>query len=383
MELSKIKGWGKAKVAELEAKGITCVEELLVIPPPQYAEMIEVDNETANAHFQLARDAYNKERNIKSYFKKGSEYKIEDNKIEKTSTGTKALDKLFMGGIECGATTEIYAEFGCGKTQFCHTMCVRVQLPKDLICPNCNKIYEESNKYYCDDCEIAVKYNKGFVLEEIYLYNRGGLDAKAIWINTEGTFEPSRIKSISESLGLDSNEVLDNISVADAFNSVDQYKILLEVEKLLVKDDSYKLIVVDSATGLFRQDFSGRGMLSERQKYLDNFLTLCNNMAKFHKIAVIWTNQVYTSPMVFYGDPTVAVGGTIIAHKSTYRVYFMKSGKFRIAKMIDSPKDRQTEVMFGLSQSGVVDMDVAVEEEKQRKKEITAAKTEAKKGNID
>jgi len=152
---------------------------------------------------------------------------------------------------------------------------------------------------------------------------------------------------------------------------------------MLVKDKSYKLIVVDSATGLFRQDFSGRGMLSERQKYLDRFLTLCTNMAKLHKVAVLWTNQVYTSPMVFYGDPTVAVGGSIIAHKSTYRVYFMKSGKFRIAKMVDSPKDAQTEVMFGLSKSGVVDMDVAVEEEKKRKKEVIAAKTESKKGNIE
>lgn len=343
MKLSKIKGWGEAKVTELEKKGITCVEELLVIPPPQYAEMTGVDNETANQHFQLARDAYNKERAITSYFKKGSECKIEDDDIERISTGTKALDKLFMGGIECKATTEIYGEFGSGKTQFAHTMCVRVQLPK----------------------------------------NKGGLLGKAIWINTEGTFEPTRIKAICEGLEMNPNIALENILVADALNSVDQYSILLEIEKLLVEDSSYKLIVVDSATGLFRQDFSGRGMLSERQKYLDRFLTLCNNMAKFHKVAVVWTNQVYTSPMVFYGDPTVPVGGTIIAHKSTYRVYFMKSGKFRIAKMVDSPKDSQIEVMFGLSKSGVVDMDVAVEEEKKRKKELTAAKTEAKKGNIE
>jgi len=343
VELTKIKGFGKEKVKELEAKGITCVEELLIIPPPQYAEMIGVDNETANEHFQKARDAYNKEREITSYFKKGSECKIEDDDIERISTGTKALDKLFMGGVECGATTEVYGEFGSGKTQFAHALCVRVQLPKE----------------------------------------QGGLNAKAIWINTEGTFEPTRIEAISESLKLDSGVVLDNILVANAFNSVDQYSILLEIEKKLVEDNSYKLIIVDSATGLFRQDFSGRGMLSERQKYLDKFLTLGTNIAKLHKIAVLWTNQVYNSPMEFYGDPTIPVGGTIIAHKSTYRVYFMKSGKFRIAKMVDSPKDRQTEVMFGLSKSGVVDMDVAVEEEKQRKKEVTAAKTEAKKGNID
>jgi len=48
--------------------------------------------------------------------------KKDDVNIEKITTGTNALDKLFTGGVECGATTEIYGEFGCGKTQFCHTI---------------------------------------------------------------------------------------------------------------------------------------------------------------------------------------------------------------------------------------------------------------------
>jgi len=340
MDLSKIKTFGVAKVKELNDKGITCVEDIIVIPPPQYAEMIGVDNETAIEHFTKAKEAYDKEHKIKSSFKSGTDCEKEDEEIEKITTGTKALDKLFMGGLECGATTEIYAEFGCGKTQFAHTMAVRVQLP----------------------------------IEE------GGLDGKCIWINTEGTFEPKRIRDISKALGLEKDIILNNITVADVINSAEQHKVTLEVQKLLVEDKSIKLIVVDSATGLFREDFPGRGMLSERQKYLSKYLTLCSNIAEVHKVAVLWTNQVYTSPMVFYGDPTVAVGGTVLAHQSTYRVYFSKSGKFRIAKMVDSPKDAQTEVMFGLSKAGVVDMDVAVEEEKLRKKTVTAEKTEAKKG---
>lgn len=342
VELSKIKGFGSAKVSELNKKGILSVEQMLDIPPPQYAEMTGVDNETARSHFTKAKEAMDKEKGIKSKFKSGMDCKSEEDNIEKIKTGSKALDKLFMGGVETSATTEVYGEFGSGKTQFSHTMCVMVQKPIE----------------------------------------QGGLDAKAIWINTEGTFEPSRIISIAEANGLDPEKTLNNILVADALNSVDQHNIMMEIINLLVEDKSYKLIVVDSATGLFKQDYSGLGMLSERQKYLDKFLTLCSNVSKVHKVAVIWTNQIYTAPLTFNGDPTVAVGGSAIAHKSTYRVYFTKSGRFRMAKMVDSPKDAQTEVMFGLSKSGVVDMDVAVEEEDARKKKLTSDKTKAKAGNV-
>lgn len=342
MELTKIKGFGKAKAEELKKKGIEYLEDILVIPPPQYAEIIGADNETAGDHFKKAKEAYDKE-NKTIDFKTGSQCKSVDDNIERITTGTIALDKLFMGGIECGATSEIYGEFGSGKTQFCHTMACRVQLPKE----------------------------------------KGGLEGKVIWVNTEGTFESTRIEAISESLGLDKDKTLDNILVADALNSVEQHEIMLKVSRMLINDKSIKLIIVDSATGLFKQDFSGRAMLSERQKYLDRFLTLCTNITKVHKVAIIWTNQVYISPTVFYGDPTIAVGGTVVSHKSTYRVYFSKSGKFRIAKMVDSPKSGQIEVMFGLSKSGIVDMDIAKEEEDERKKELTEMKKLAKSGKID
>jgi DNA repair protein RadA len=321
--ITKLKGVGGVTTDKYEKSGITTVEQLFVIPPPKVAEMLGVDNPTAIELFRKARALL--KSNI---FINGTEADVEDENIEKISTGTNALDKLFTGGIECGATTEIYGEFGCGKTQFCHTMMVRVQLP----------------------------------VEE------GGLDGKGVWIDTEDTFEPSRIKSISKSLKLDETEVLKNITVAKAYNSADQYMVLQEVEHLIENDPKIKLIIIDSAIGLFRQDYSGRGMLSERQKYLDEFLSLASNMANFHKVAIIWTNQVMINPGVFYGDPVTAVGGTVLAHKSTYRVYFKKSGVYRIAKMVDSPKHAQTEVSFGLSVEGVVDKEVAEELEKIRKK---------------
>lgn len=334
MDITKLKGIAGKTAEKFKANGITTVEQLFVIPPPKVAEMLGTDNQSAIELFKKARIAMDDT----SYFQSGLDSDKEDDNIEKISTGTKALDKLFTGGIECGATTEIYGEFGCGKTQFCHTMAVRVQLPKD----------------------------------------QGGLNGKCVWIDSEGTFEPKRIRQIASAIDLDGTQCLENIIHAKAYNSADQYIIVKEVEHLLEEDKTIKLIVIDSAIGLFRQDFSGRGMLSERQKYLDEFLTLTSNMANYHKIAIIWTNQVMINPGVFYGDPVTAVGGTVLAHKSTYRVYFKKSGAYRMGKMVDSPKHGQIEVMFGLSEAGVVDREVAEELEKKRKADKVKAKKQEK-----
>ena len=49
------------------------------------------------------------------------------------------------------------------------------------------------------------------------------------------------------------------------------------------------------------------------------------------------------------------VGGNVVAHTSTYRIYFKKFGKKRIARMVDSPHHPEQEVIFALSEAGVVD----------------------------
>ena len=115
---------------------------------------------------------------------------------------------------------------------------------------------------------------------------------------------------------------------------------------------------------------------------MDEFVTMAANMANFHNIAIIWTNQVMINPGVFYGDPVTAIGGTVLAHKSTYRVYFKKSGAYRMGKMVDSPKHGQIEVMFGLSEAGVVDQEVAEELEKKRKADKAKAKKAEKEETV-
>jgi DNA repair protein RadA len=286
-----------------------------------------MDKETAEKIVNKARQQLVEEGLIAKDFVSATEIYKRRQDIGKISTGTNCLDLLFDGGVETQALTEVYGEFGSGKTQFCHTMCVNVQKPKE----------------------------------------QGGQEGGVLYIDTENTFRPERIVSIAKANGMDPEKVLDRIIVARAYNSAHQILILEEAGPI-IKENNIKLIVADSAAGLFRAEYLGRGTLSERQQRLNKFVHLLVRTAETYNCAAIATNQVMSSPDVFFGDPTRPIGGHIIAHTSTYRVYFKKSGKKRIARMVDSPHHPEQEVIFMLTEAGISDPE---EDTKKKKKEET------------
>ena len=162
--------------------------------------------------------------------------------------------------------------------------------------------------------------------------------------------------SIAKIQGMDPEKVLDKIIVARAYNSAHQLLILEEASQM-IQENNIKLLVVDSAVGLFRAEYLGRGTLSERQQRLNKFVHLVVRIAETYNCAALATNQVMASPDTFFGDPTRPIGGNVVAHTSTYRIYFKKSGKKRIARMVDSPHHPEQEVIFALTEAGVSDPD--------------------------
>ena len=167
----------------------------------------------------------------------------------------------------------------------------------------------------------------------------------------------------SKAQGMDPEKVLDNIIVARAYNSAHQI-LILEESGPVIKENNIKLIIVDSAVGLFRAEYLGRGTLAARQQKLNHFVHLLVRIAETYNCAALATNQVMAAPDVFFGDPTRPVGGNVVAHTSTYRIYFKKSGKKRIARMVDSPHHPEQEVIFALSEAGVVDPDDGTKKKK-------------------
>ncbi len=233
------------------------------------------------------------------------------------STGSIEIDKLLQGGVETGSITEVFGEFRTGKTQLCHTLCITAQMP----------------------------------------INDGGAEGKAIYIDTEGSFRPNRLKEIAERFGLDPEVALDNVAYARAHNSEHQMD-LLKTAAAIMSQDRYSLVVVDSATALFRTDYMGRGELSERQMQMAQFLRQLTRLAEEFGVAVFITNQVVANPdgMSFAKDSTKPIGGNIIAHASTTRLRLRKGrGENRIMTVYDSPTLPEADAQFAIGPQGVCD----------------------------
>ncbi|MDP6857323.1 MAG: DNA repair and recombination protein RadA [Candidatus Nitrosopelagicus sp.] len=323
LKLDSLAGVGPVTTRKLNDAGVHSIMDLIVRGPVEVAELTGMDIDTAGKLVEKAREGLVEGGLIAKDFVSASELYKKRQSIGKITTGTDCLDTLFEGGVETQALTEVYGEFGCGKTQFCHTMCVQVQKPKE----------------------------------------EGGLEGGVLYMDSENTFRPERIVSIAKANGLDPEKALDNIIVARAYNSSHQMLILEEASRM-INENNIKLIISDSAVGLFRSEYLGRGTLAVRQQKLNRFVHLLVRLAETYNIASIMTNQVMSSPDQFFGDPTKPVGGNVVAHTSTYRIYFKKSGKKRIARMVDSPHHPEQEVIFALGEEGVIDPETDTKKKK-------------------
>lgn len=180
---------------------------------------------------------------------------------------------------------------------------------------------------------------------------------RVIWLDTEGTFRPERIEAIAGRFGMPAAVVLDNIQTA-RIHTPDHLELFLEACSALMVKEDYRLLVIDSIIAPFRQEYSGRGELSERQQRLGQVLLKLKKMASEFNIAVLLTNQVCADPggATFVQDAKKAVGGHILAHMVDTRLMLRKGrGEQRVAKVMDSPMYPEAEATFQLTMGGVGD----------------------------
>ena len=116
-----------------------------------------------------------------------------------------------------------------------------------------------------------------------------------------------------------------------------------------------KVVIIDGAIGQFREEYLGRGTLAERQMQIARLMTHIKNISFFFRCPVIFTNQVQSDPAMMFGDPIKPIGGNVVAHASTYRIYFKKSGKKRLARMVASPEHAQADAEYILPEKGLLD----------------------------
>jgi len=307
--IEDLPGVGSATAEKLRESGYDNFMSIAVSSPAELSEVAGMTEASARKVINAAR------KKLDMGFESGADLLRKREQVIKLTTGSKNFDNMVGGGLETGCITECFGEFGSSKTQLAHALAVNVQLPKE----------------------------------------QGGANGKAVFIDTEGTFRPERIVQFARGIGLDPEEALKNIKVARAFNSDHQILLAERVEDLL-KEEDIKLIIVDSLMGHFRADFSGRGQLADRQQKLNKHMHQLMKMANQYNVVIYVTNQVMAKPDMFFGDPTAAIGGHIVGHNSTFRIYLRKGKKgCRVAKLIDAPNLPDSECMFWVKEDGIRD----------------------------
>lgn len=313
--LDNIKGIGPKITQKLIDGGIDSVLGLAVALPKEIEEILGGKEESASKLIMSARQQLESQGLLGKEFVLASEVLQKRKNMKRITTGSNKLDDLLLGGIETQSITEFFGDFGSGKTQICHTLCVTCQLPLD----------------------------------------QGGLEGVTIYVDTEGTFRPERLVQIAESKGLDADEVLKNVVLCKVYNSNHLELIVRGLSRFIEKYNA-KLLIVDSIISLHRAEFIGRGTLANRQQRLNKLVHRLLRLAEIFNIAVVVTNQVQSKPDTFFGDPTRPAGGNVIAHACTYRIYLKKSGPQRIATIVDSPCHPYSDTRFQVTENGVEDI---------------------------
>jgi DNA repair protein RadA len=362
LEIQDIEGVGPTTAKKLKEAGIVSVMDLAVTSAEELAVDINTSKETA-ASFIMAAQKLLRDSNIIE-----KEFVTADAALEKRksmlrcSTGSVALDELLLGGIETQAITEFYGEFGSGKSQICHTLCVTARQPIDpSAAATTTTIAAESESELHNVKSIHDDDDGGGSGDTDNKRINHGLDSGTIYIDTEGTFRPERIEQIARSRSLDASRVLKSVAVCKVYNSSHLELIIKDLGKY-INDFKAKLVIIDSIISLHRAEFAGRGTLADRQQRLNGMLHKILRLAEIYNVAVVLTNQVQSSPDTFFGDPTKAAGGNVLGHASTYRIYLKKSGENRIARMIDSPYHPYSDARFTINEKGTDD----IEEERKR-----------------
>ena len=312
INITDLPGVGAATAEKLSDAGFDTLMAIAVASPGELTESAGFSEAVARKVIQSARSQ------LDMGFETGEELLAKRQNVIRISTGSKALDALIGGGIESGAVTEFYGAYGSGKTAIAHQLAVNTQLPVES----------------------------------------GGANGLVVWVDTEGTFRPERVKEIAEHIGLDPLVILRNIRGVRAFNSDHQMILAEKIEDLINKDGlNIKLVVVDSLMSHFRSEFIGRGSLADRQQKLNKHMHVLLKLCQNYNISVYITNQVMSKPDTFFGDPTEAIGGHILAHASTVRVYLRRGKKgSRVAKLVDSPCLPDGECAFVVTPAGIKDI---------------------------
>jgi DNA repair protein RadA len=309
--VDQLKGVGAVTQKKLETFGVTSLVDLCIRGAQEIKEITGVAKPTCDSWVFQAQKLLEDNNMIRKADMNTIELWEYQKAYPVISTKCTEVDNLIDGGVRPEATYEVYGEFGAGKTQFCNSLTVET-------------IHDGDN---------------------------------VIWIDCEDTFKPNRIAEILKAREYaeddeECSKYLGQITYLYCPNTEQLMGTINGLSKIL-DDKKPKLVILDGAIGQFREEYLGRGTLAERQMQIARLMSHIKNISFYFRCAVVFTNQVQSDPSMMFGDPIKPIGGNVVAHASTYRLYFKKSGKKRLARMIDSPEHAMADAEYILTAKGM------------------------------
>jgi len=142
--IEDLPGVGPSTAEKLKAAGMDTLLAIAVCSIGVLTDEAGVSESVARKMIQAARDM------LDMGFETGDIVLEKRGKVKKIKSSSEGFDEVMGGGFETGAITELYGEFGSGKTQVAHQLAVNIQIPEE----------------------------------------KGGIGGKVIYIDTENTFRP-------------------------------------------------------------------------------------------------------------------------------------------------------------------------------------------------
>jgi len=314
LNIDQLEGVGPVTVKKLKQFGVTSLYDICVRGSKEVAEITGTAKAKADVWVFNAQKILEDEGLIRKTDMTTLELLEYQKNIDTLSVKCEAVDDLMSGGVKPECTYEVYGEFGSGKTQFCLSLAVEA-------------ISQEKN---------------------------------VVWVDCEDTFRPTRVIEILKEREYvkDDEEAMKYLEKIDYFFTPNTEQLMGTINALsdVILRKKPRLVVIDGSIGQFREEYLGRGTLADRQNQIARLMTHLKNIAFYFKCTVLYTNQVMSDPSIMFGDPTKPIGGNVVGHAATYRIYFKKSGRKHIARMVDSPEHPVADAQFALDAQGISDV---------------------------
>jgi len=315
LDIDQLEGVGPKTVEKLEAFGVTSLYDICVRGAKEISEITGTSKSKSDAWVFNAQKILEDGGLIRKTDMSTLDLFEYQNNIDTLAVKCEAVDDLMSGGVKPECTYEVYGEFGSGKTQFCLALTVEAIARGDNV----------------------------------------------VWVDCEDTFRPKRVAEILKERGYtkDTEEAFDYLKKIDYFFTPNTEQLMGTINALsdVLLKKKPRLVIIDGSIGQFREEYLGRGTLADRQNQIARLMTHLKNIAFYFKCTVVFTNQVMSDPSIMFGDPTKPIGGNIVGHASTYRIYFKKSGRKHIARMVDSPEHPVADAPFALDAKGISDVE--------------------------